>query len=97
MSSIKHHRLEERIRAFKYKAICPSDMWLSLFEELAPDEVLDFLSGLPKDLQQVLREEYEGLARYRFEPPCEFECFEVKQMMKRWFEDESGFSAGTLG
>lgn len=57
-----------RIRAFKRGVICPTEMWLSLFENLAAGDVAAFLDGLDNDLQAVILEEYQGFASYRFSP-----------------------------
>ena len=79
-------QLEERVRAFKSNRICPSEMWLSLFEGLSADDVPDFVENLPNELQETLIDEFYGLARYRFKAPDDADFPAVKRALREWFE-----------
>ncbi len=63
-----HQQLAGLISLFKRGIICPSLMWIPLFEELASNDVQPFLDGLDSKLQAFILEEYQGLASYRFLP-----------------------------
>jgi hypothetical protein len=60
--------LVRRMKLFRRGVICPTEMWMPLFENLTPDEVDAFLDGVDDELQQLILDEYTGLASYRFEP-----------------------------
>jgi len=75
------------IRLFKRDQISPSDMWLRIFETLHPESARHFLDSLPDDLKLLIRKEYYGLARYRFEPPEDTADLKVAKVIARWCEE----------
>lgn len=79
--------LIHRMRLFQRDIICPSEMWSPLFASLTENNVRGFLDGLPGDLQELLFVEYDGIARYRFDPPGDAEHPRVKREMRVWFEE----------
>ena len=76
--------LIRRIRLFRRGAICPSEMWVPLLCSLTPETAADFLDALPEDFKRLLREEYYGPARYRFEAPFDRDPTIVK--IRAWCE-----------
>ena len=81
--------LAKLIQLYKRGLIGPSEMWLPLFERLRPATASDFLKSLPPELTNVLLDEYQGEARYRFEPPHDVEFAEVKQIIRDHLESAS--------
>jgi hypothetical protein len=77
-----------RIKAFKRGAICPSEMWIPLLTTLPPESAWGFLDSLPDDLKLVIRQEYFGLARYRFQPPEPTADSEVAKVIAQWCEQQ---------
>jgi hypothetical protein len=76
------------IKHFKRDLISPSEMWLPLFSTLAPESALSFLDSLPEDLKLVIRQEYFGLAHYRFQPPAPTADLEVAKIIAQWCEKQ---------
>ena len=76
------------IRLFKRDQISPSDMWLRIFETLRPESTRHFLDSLPDDLKVLIRKEYYGLARYRFESPEATADLKVAKVIGRWCEEQ---------
>lgn len=83
-----HDRLVDKIRAFKRGAISPTDMWLPIFETLIPESAPGFLDSLADDLKILIRQEYFGLARYRFRPPVATSDLKVAQVIAQWCEQQ---------
>jgi hypothetical protein len=81
------------IRAFKRDQMGPSDMWLRIFETLRPESARPFLDSLPEDLKLLMRREYFGLARYRFEPPEITAELIVAKIIAQWCEEQGDPSA----
>jgi CheY-like chemotaxis protein len=83
-----YESLIRMIRLFERDQISPSDMWLRVFETVRPESARVFLDSLPDDLKVLIRKEYYGLARYRFEPPEETADLKVAKVIARWCEEQ---------
>ena len=87
-NSLGYDSLIRVIRLFKRDQIGPSDMWLRIFETLQPESTRAFLDSLPDDLKLLMRQEYFGLARYRFEPPEVTAELIVAKIIAQWCEEQ---------
>ena len=76
------------MQLFERGQICPSDMWFRVFETLQPETTRAFLDSLPDDLKLLMRQEYFGLARYRFEPPEVTAELIVAKIIAQWCEEQ---------
>ncbi len=63
---LSHESLLKVIRLFKRGVICPSEMWIPLFENLHADDVHGFFERLDPELRALILEEYNGFAHNRF-------------------------------
>ena len=86
--SLGYDSLIRVIRLFKRDQMSPSDMWLRIFETLQPESARAFLDSLPDDLKLLMRQEYFGLARYRFEPPEVTAELIVAKIIAQWCEEQ---------
>jgi hypothetical protein len=80
--------LVKLIKNFKRSVICPSEMWIPLFTTLPPESARGFLESLPDDLKLLIRQEYFGLAWYRFQAPEPTADLEVAKIIAQWCEQQ---------